>query len=99
MNRRGFIRRCAQAAALCAAAPTLLARVTPAGEISDPVPPFRYWNCGREIAVNPEWRDAQFEIVFVTSGRRMPDPYPPRFRNQASAENFIKKLDAYNKRS
>ena len=95
MNRRGFLKRFAQVSALCAAAPALLSTKE---KISGPIPPFRVkeYAGAQRATINPEWQQAPIEIRYLTCGehkRVIKDPWPWRFRNQASAEHFIRVMN------
>lgn len=96
MTRRNFFKRFAQVSALCTAASVLLSTQE---KISGPVPPFRakkYKDGIIRVTVNPEWQQAPIEICYLTCGehkRVIKDPWPWRFRNQASAEHFIRVMN------
>lgn len=84
MNRRAFLKRFAQGAA----APLL-----PSTSVTPPIAPFllKKYKHGERAIVNPEWQNATYEIGFRRQdGSVLNDPWPWRFRNQASAEHFLR---------
>lgn len=61
-------------------------------EITPPVNPYKYVD--RTVIINPEWKDAPYEIAYIPmSGDAVARSYPPmRFRKQQSAEYYLKRL-------
>jgi hypothetical protein len=93
MNRRGFIKALAATVfipPLCSSSPKLLATER-RGPIS-PVMPF-----GKQWVLNPEYRDAPYEIGFLLQKGSQPEayrriPYPLRFHTAEDAEYFMSKI-------
>lgn len=65
-------------------------------EITPPVNPYvtEPFKGKYLVLINPEWKDAPYEIAYIPmSGDAVARSYPPmRFRNQQSAEYYLKRL-------
>jgi hypothetical protein len=89
MNRRSFFKSLSLFAAGLAVAPLAVPKAA-----NGPIPPLKYFKSVRQVAINPEWRDASHEIgFFVLPGMEIiQDPYPFRFRSEADAQAFMSHL-------
>jgi hypothetical protein len=105
MNRRFFLRTLA----IVTGSVFIPAR---AAEITPPIPPVTQF--GKQFVINPEWRDAPYEIAFYAQGssfwpetaptnapagmHQLRDPFPRRFRNPESAQAWLDRFAALNEK-
>lgn len=90
MNRRYFLKSAAVFAAGIAASPLLAAEFSkPRG----PIPPLILKH-GRAV-VNPEWRNAAYQLGFFTSkGNVFQDTFPWRFRSPEDGYAFVEWMES-----
>lgn len=93
MNRRRFLFGLAAlvpGSLLCCSSLRLLQK-TPA-PTGTAIFPLKYHAGLRTVYVNPEWRDAPYELQFYHGGAvKLPEPFPLRFRTKEDADLFLKR--------